>query len=134
MGGRAEGLYLPAASPHRNSCLSDCNRCRFTEGGETVELYFPAGKKKSISVSISFNFLLGKDAHLNAVRHHRDIRVALPTAVTSDIYSVAKSCRRCSEFCVVASVQRYVLSLNRAFSLTLNAHKGTFDSNTTCPV
>lgn len=35
-GGRAEGLYLPAASPHRNSCLSECNRCRFTEGGSRV--------------------------------------------------------------------------------------------------
>lgn len=32
----AEGLCLPAASPHRNSCLSDCNRCRFTEGVKMV--------------------------------------------------------------------------------------------------
>lgn len=28
-----EGLRPPAASPRRSSCLSDCSRCRFTEGG-----------------------------------------------------------------------------------------------------
>lgn len=66
-GGRAEVLYLPAASPHRNSCLSDCNRCRFTEGGEMVWqlLRFcsptPLFLLNKIYLSLSFNFLLWKD-------------------------------------------------------------------------
>lgn len=30
-----EGLRPPAASPRRSSCLSDCSRCIFTEGGSS---------------------------------------------------------------------------------------------------
>lgn len=88
-GGRAEGLYLPAASPHRNSCLSDCNRCRFTEGVEMVWqllLVFPlllfSCWIKYRSVSLNNHFPLWKDTYLHSF-HQNIWRAFLPSTISS---------------------------------------------------
>lgn len=60
------GLYLPAASPHRNSCLSDYNRRRCTEG--TSDNLGLGGGVITISVTV-FTTLYKKKLFTNHVTH-----------------------------------------------------------------